>query len=109
MVLSQAEDGSRRSLADSLPASIVRLELLAHNHFPVPGWQLELVNLLRDKEVLAPRLRQLRIEHWMKRGNGPKSKYELEADAVVSLGREVGVEVQVDFMENKEPEAEGDD
>lgn len=45
----------------------------------------------------------------MKRGDGPASKYGPEADAVVNLGREVGVEVQVDFMENEEPEAGGDD
>lgn len=43
----------------------------------------------------------------MGRGDGPVSKYEPEADAVVSLGRQVGVEVQVDFVENREPEAEG--
>lgn len=107
MVLSQAEDGSPRSLAESLPASIVRLELLAYNHFPVPVWQLEVLDLLKGKDVLAPSLRQLRIEHWMGRGDGPMSKYELEADAVVSLGRQVGVEVQVDIVENREQEAEG--
>lgn len=92
-----------------MSASIVRLELLAYSHFPVPVWQLKVLNLLKDKEALAPRLRQLKVEHCMGRGDGPVSKHEPEADAVVGLGRDSGVEVQVDFMKNKELEAEGDD
>lgn len=44
------------SLTESLPVFTVRLELLAHSHFPVPVWQLEVLNLLKGKEVLAPKI-----------------------------------------------------
>lgn len=92
---------------ESLPASIVRLGLLAYNHFPVPVSQLEVLNLLKDKDALAPILRQLRIEHWMERGDGPVSKCEPDADAVVNLGRQVGVEFQVDFRKEQRAGSRG--
>lgn len=97
-------DASCRGLADSLPASIVRLELLVYTHFPVRTWQLEILGLLNDKETTAPRLRQVIIEHWMEVSDGPVSKYELDAEAVISLGRQVGVEVLVDFVEYRVPD-----
>lgn len=103
MVLSH-RDGRQRSLAESLPASIVRLELLAYDHFPLTAWQLDLLDLLNRKDAVAPILRHVRIEHWLRQSDGPASKYELEVEAVVSLGRQVGVQVQVDFTEVKHPE-----
>lgn len=103
MVLSH-QDGRQRSLAESLPASIVRLELFAYDHFPLTAWQLDLLDLLNSKDAVAPRLRYVRIEHWLRQPDGPASKYDLEVEAVVSLGRQVGVQVQVDFTEVKHPE-----
>lgn len=103
IVLFNRED-SPRSLREALPASIVRLELLAYNTVPVPVWQPEILELLKGKSVHAPKMRQLRIEHWLEMEVGSVSKYELEVEAVVSLGRQVGVEVQVDFTEHKCPE-----
>lgn len=103
-MLLQNRDESCRSLADSLPSSIVRLELLVYTHFPVRTWQLEILALLNDKETTAPRLRQVIIEHWMEVSDGPVSKYELDAEAVISLGRQVGVEVLVDFVEYRVPD-----
>ncbi|KAL2283294.1 hypothetical protein FJTKL_09929 [Diaporthe vaccinii] len=104
-MLLQNRDESCRSLADSLPSSIVRLELLVYTHFPVRTWQLEILALLNDKETTAPRLRQVIIEHWMEVSDGPVSEYELDAEAVISLGRQVGVEVLVDFVEYRVPDA----
>lgn len=103
MVLFNRED-SPRSLREALPASIVRLELLAYNTVPVTAWQPEVLELLNSKGVHMPKLRQVRIEQWLEMDDGPVSKYELEAEAVISLGRQVGVEVQVDFTEHKCPE-----
>lgn len=97
-------DESCRSLADSLPASFTRLELLAYTQFPVRTWQLEILGLLNGKETTAPRLRQVVIEHWMKVSDGRVSRYELDAEAVISLGRQVGVEVLVDFVEYRVPD-----
>lgn len=102
-ILLHNRDGSRRSLADALLASIMRLELLAYTHFPVRTWQLEILGLLNGKETAAPRLRQVVVEHWMGCPDGPVSRYELDAEAVIGLGRQVGVEVLVDFVEYKEP------
>lgn len=96
--------GSRRSLAGAIPAAIERLELLAYNHFPVRTWQLEFLGLLNDKEAAAPRLRQVVIEHWMAVPDGPVSRYELDGEAVTGLGRQVGVEVLVDFVEYRVPD-----
>lgn len=96
MILFNRED-SPRSLRETLPASIVRLELLAYNTVPVPFRQPEVLNLLNGKGVYTPKLRQLRIEQWLEISDGSVSRYELETEAVVSLGRQVGVEVQVDF------------
>ncbi|KAG6358586.1 hypothetical protein INS49_012104 [Diaporthe citri] len=58
----------------------------------------------RACETTAPRLRQVTIEHRVEVSDGPASKYELDAEAVISLGRQVGVEVLVDFVEYKVPE-----
>lgn len=102
-------DESCRSLADSLLASLVRLELLAYTQFPVRTWQLEILGLLNGKEATAPRLRQVVIEHWMKVSDGPVSRYELDAEAVISLGRQVGVEVLVDFVEYRVPDIRSSD
>lgn len=103
MVLSPV-DGLRRGLKECLPASIVRLELLVYDHFPLAAWQLEVLGLLNSKDVLTPKLRHVRAEHWMKQSDGPACRYEFEVEAVLSLGHQVGVEVQVDFMENMHPE-----
>ncbi|KAL1878233.1 hypothetical protein Daus18300_002150 [Diaporthe australafricana] len=75
------QDGLPRSLAECLPSSIVCLELLVYNHFPVTTWELEVLD-------------------------DPASTFELEAEAVVSFGRQVGVDVQVDFEEFEELEPE---
>lgn len=71
-------EGSRRSLAVALPASIERLEPLAYAHFPVRTWQLEISGILDDKETTAPRLCQVIVEHWMGCSDGPVSTYELD-------------------------------
>lgn len=103
MVLSH-QDGVPRSLADCLTSSIVRVELLVYNHFLVTTWQLEVLGLLKSKDVITPRLRQVRIEHWARATDDPASTFELEAGAVVSFGRQVGVDAQVDFVELTGPE-----
>lgn len=108
MLLSHS-GGPRRSLADTIPASVERLELLAYTHFPVRTWQLEVLGLLNDKEAAAPGLRQVVIEHWMAVSDGPVSRYELDAEAVIGLGRQVGVEVLVDFVEYKVPDNSSSD
>lgn len=108
-MLLQNRDESCRSLAESLPASIARLELLAYTQFLVRTWQLEILGLLNGKETTAPRLRQVVIEHWMTVSDGPVSKYELDAEAVISLGRQVGVEVLVDFVEYRVPDTSSSD
>lgn len=95
--------GVRRSLRETLPASIVRLELLAYRTVPVPDWQPEVLGLLNRRDVHVPKLRWLRIEQWLEPGCRV-SKYDLEAEAVVNLGRLVGVEVRVDFKEHPCPE-----
>lgn len=106
MVLPQGhgENGLPRRLGDRLPASIVRLELLAYDHVPVLTWQLQVLNLLNGKHALVPNLRYLRIEHWVAHTDYQTSTWDLEAESVVSLGRRVGVEVRVDFAEQKCPE-----
>lgn len=103
MVLFNRED-SPRSLREALPASIVRLELLAYNTVSVPAWQPEVLELLNGKGVHTPKLCRLRIEQWLEMDDGPVSKYELDVETVISLGRQVDVEVQVDFTEHKCPE-----
>ncbi|POS80982.1 hypothetical protein DHEL01_v200610 [Diaporthe helianthi] len=105
MVLPQ-QDGDElpRSLVEYLPASIVRLELLTYRHVPVSTWQLHVIDLLNRKDALVPRLRHLRIEHWVKHSEDTAATYELEADSIVNLGRQVGVEVQIDFSEHQCPE-----
>ncbi|KAI3395381.1 hypothetical protein diail_1372 [Diaporthe ilicicola] len=102
MVLAYRDDPPRT--LESLPDSIVRLELLAYDHFSVMHWQLEVMSLLLRKETITPKLRQLKIERWMNDTDEPASKFELHAGSVVKLGRKVGVDVQVDFLECKEPE-----
>jgi hypothetical protein len=97
MVISHPGAGEPCSLCEALPASIVSLQLLAYGHVPVPVWHAELLRLLRSKQVLVPNLRRVRIEHWLRHTDDPVSAYEVEANAVVSLGRQVGVKVQVEF------------
>jgi len=84
-----------RRLVDTIPTSLIRLELLAYDHIPISEWASEVELLLEKKAEFAPHLTLLQVEYWTLASADSYDTQAAAAQLLIQQGQQLGVKVEI--------------